>query len=230
MQLPALFTVLNTTSSASNYSCVAKAGWDAKIKWINANGDVIPEHDPNDINLPSIYVTYSMNNMSAVLTGKNTSYTGDPINSVYPVHTATLHFNGIPYHGQNKSFTCFITDLNVRFLQQYNVPDDNLTYSMTVYIRDSSSSALTASSSGDLTSGPIVGIGISSILILAFVFFVIYFCYGKHRQTKRRKLSIQAPFQKLTADLAVDLKIDNNNSKVKFPRENVTLLEKLGEL
>ena len=127
--------------------------------------------------------------MSVVLTGKNTSYTGDPINSVYPVHTATLHFNGIPYHDQNKSFTCFITDLNVRFLQQYNVPDDNLTYFMTVYICDSSSS------SGDLTNGPIVGIGISSILILAFVLFVIYFCYGKRQQAKRRKLSIQAPFQ-----------------------------------
>ena len=131
LHTPAPYAVHTTMSS---YSCVAKAGWGAKLQWFNANGRAIPEYNSDDTSLPSVYVTYSVNNVSTVLTGKESRYTGDPINSVYPVHNATLHINGTPYHDQNRSFTCVITGVNTEFLQQYNVPDDNLRYSMTVHI------------------------------------------------------------------------------------------------
>ena len=118
----------------SNYSCVAKAGYGAKLQWFNASGHVVPEYSPDDTSSPSVYVTYSMDNVPTVLTGKDSIYTGDPIDSVYPVHNATLHINSRPYHDQNRNFTCVITGVNIEFLQQYNVPDESLTYSMTVHI------------------------------------------------------------------------------------------------
>ena len=163
-----------------------------------------------------------------MLTGKESRYTGDPINSTYPVHNATLHINGTPYHDQNRSFTCVITGVNTEFLQQYNVPDDNLSYIMTVYI-NANSSTLTASASSDVFSGGfVVGIIISVILILAIIVFVILVCYGKCRRSKTRKLSVEAPFKQLNVELAADLKSIDNNSKMQFPQEKIALLEQLG--
>ena len=103
-----------------------------------------------------------MDNVLTVLTGKDSIYTGDPIDSVYPVHNATLHINGTPYHDQSRSFFCVITGVNEQFLQQYNVSDDDLLYIMTVYINASSSPATNVFSGGS-----IVGIIVSVILILA---------------------------------------------------------------
>ena len=184
---------------------------------------MIPEYSPDDTN-SSVYVTYSMYNKSTVLTGNNSIYTGDPIYSVYPVHNATLHINGT--HNQSRIFTCVITGVNKEFLQQYNVSDNELSYLVTVYISGSSSSATVNVFSG----GSIVGIIISVVLILAVIAFIILLCYGKRRRSKRRKLSIEAPFKQLNAELVVDLKYIDNNSKLQFPREKVSLLEKLGEL
>ena len=129
---PASYAVHDTMSG---YSCVAKAGWGAKLQWFNARGHAIPEYSPDDTSLPSVYVTYSMHNVSTVLKGEHFSYAGDPINSVYPVHNATLHINGRPRNNQrSRSFTCLIIGVNTEFLQQYNVPDNSLKYSLTVHI------------------------------------------------------------------------------------------------
>ena len=95
-------------STSSSYSYVAKAGWGARVRWFNASGHEIQEPSANDTSPPSVYVTYSTQNMSTAFKGNNFSYTGDPINSVYPVHNATLHYNGTSYHHQNKSFVCVI--------------------------------------------------------------------------------------------------------------------------
>ena len=105
---------------------------------------MVSEYSPDDTSPPSVYVTYSMDNVPKVLTGKDSIYTGDPIDSVYPVHNATLHINGRPYHGQNRSFTCVITEVNDEFLQQYNVSNDDLRHFMLIYINAS----LELSSSG----------------------------------------------------------------------------------
>ena len=207
----------------SSYSCVAKAGYGAKLQWFNASGRVVPEYSPDNTNSSSVYVTYSMYNKSTELKGNNSIYTGDPIYSVYPVHNATLHINGT--HNQSIIFTCAITGVKKEFLQQYNVSDNKLSYQVTVYISGSSSATVNVFSGGS-----IVGITISIILILAVIAFIILFCYGKCRRSKRRKLSIDAPFKQLNAELVVDLKYIDNNSKLQFPREKISLLEKLGEL
>ena len=189
---------------------------------------MVPEYSSDDTSPPSVYVTYSIDNVPTVLTGKHSIYTGDPIDSVYPVHNATLHINGIPYPDQNRNFFCVITGVNVEFLQQYDVSNDDLLYLMTVYMNATSSSATV--SSDVFSGGSVIGIIISVILILAVIALIILLCYGKHRRSKRRKLSIDAPFKQLNAELVVDLKYIDNNSKLQFPREKVSLLEKLGEL
>ena len=189
---------------------------------------MVSEYSPDDTSPPSVYVTYSMDNVPTNLTENDSIYTGDPIDSVYPVHNATLHIHGTPYHNQNRSFFCVITGVNNKFLQQYNVSNDDLLYQMTVYINASSSSATV--SSDVFSGGSVVGIIISVILILAVIAFIILLCYGKRRRSKRRKLSIDTPFKQLNAELVVDLKYSDNNSKLQFPREKISLLEKLGEL
>ena len=84
-----------------------------------------------------------MKNVSTVLRANDSSYTGDPINSTYPVHNATLHFNGRPYQGEDKNFTCTIIGVNEEFLRQYpSVSYDNLTHLITVHITSISSSSL----------------------------------------------------------------------------------------
>ena len=130
MQLPPSDIVHIVHNASNGYSCVAKAGLGAKVQWFNASGHIIPEHSPNDTGLPPIYATYSITNVSIILGVNTSSYTGDPINSTYPVHNATLHFNGD--HDGNTSFTCAITGVNMEFMKQYDVFDDNLTHSTTV--------------------------------------------------------------------------------------------------
>ena len=147
LELPPSYVVSNTT--LSYHSCVAKAGWGAKILWFDSNGGVIPEYSPNDTNLPSVYVTYSLKNVSTLLRVKDPGYTVDSIDSVYPVHNATLHINGRPYHDQNRSFTCIITGVNMEFLQQYKMTDDDLRHSMLVHINTTPEMSFTESS-GDL--------------------------------------------------------------------------------
>lgn len=78
---------------------------------------------------------------------------------------------------------------------------------------------------GEVVAGIIIGV----VLIMAAILFVILLCYGEHRRSRRRKLSIQAPFSKLTVESAVDLKSVDNSSKAQFPREKVALLEVLGK-
>ena len=138
----------NTTTSY--HSCVAKAGWGAKLLWFDSSGAIIPEHNPTDTYLPSLYVTYSLKNVSTLLRVKDPGYTVDPVNSVYPVHNATLHINGRPYHDQNGSFTCVITGVNTEFLQQYKMTDDDLKHSMLVHINTPPDLSTATQSSGDL--------------------------------------------------------------------------------
>ena len=147
MESPPSYVVSNTT--LSYHSCVAKAGWGARILWYNSSGGIIPEYSPNDTNLPSVYVTYSLKNVSMLLRVKDPGYTVDPIHSVYPVHNATLHINGRAYLDQNRSFTCIITGVNVEFLQQYKMTNDDLKHSMLVRINTTPEMSFTESS-GDL--------------------------------------------------------------------------------
>ena len=227
LQLPPPYSEQNTSSS---YSCVVKAGWGAKVQWFNASGYGIPEHSTNNTSLPSVYVTYSTSNVSTVFKADNFSYTGDSVNTVYPIHNATLHYNSTSHHHQNSSFICVITGVNVGFLEQYNVTD-NLTYFMTVYTNITSAppESVASADSSNSTSEFVVGIIIGVILILAVILFVILLCYGQRQRSRKKKLSIQAPFRKLTADSAVDIKSVENSSKAQFPREKVALLEVLGK-
>jgi len=186
------------------------------------------------MDLPSIYITYSIANISTVLRAKDSGYTVNPINSTYPVHNATLYFNGLPYYNSSKSFTCAITGVDMEFLQQYDVSNENLTYYTTIHISTSKEKppekSMHESSSSNLAAGFVVGIVIGAILILAVIIIFISFCYYiKHRQpSKRRKLSIKTPFGQLTAESAIDSKIINE--KVQFPRDKITLLHMLGKL
>ena len=114
------------TDTNSSHSCVAKAGWDARLQWRNINGDIISESNTNLSK--SAYVTYSITNTSIMLTVNNSNYAvDDPIYRVYPVHNATLH-----YPAKNNTFFCVITGVNKDFLKQYNV--SNLKYSLAVRV------------------------------------------------------------------------------------------------
>ena len=226
MELPPSYVVSYTTTSY--HSCVAKAGWGAKILWFDSSGTIIPEHDPTDTSLPSLYVTYSLKNVPTLLTVKDPGYNVDPINSTYPVHNATLHINGRPYHNQNRSFTCVITGVNTEFLQQYNVPDDNLRHFMLVYINMPPESSSSTQSSG-LATGFLISVITGAVLILVIIILITFFCYGKYRRhSKSKKLSIETPFGHFTAESAIDSKLINE--KVQFPRERITLLHVIGEL
>ena len=167
-----------------------------------------------------------MNNVSTVFKADNFSYTGDSINTIYPVHNATLHYNGT----QNSTFICVITGVNEGFLKQYNATD-NLRYFMTVYanVTVPLPESISSEGSSNSTSEFVVGIIIGVILILAVILFIILLCYGQHQRSRKKKISIQAPFRKLTAESAVDLKTVDNSSKAQFPREKITLLEVLGK-
>ena len=219
LQLPPHYSEQSTSSS---YSCVAKAGWGARVQWFNASSHEIQELIANDTSPPSVYVTYSTQNISTVFKANNFSYTGDPVDSVYPVHNATLHYNGASYHHQNKSFVCVITGVDKGFLKQYNLTDNNLDYFMTVY-------TIASADSSKLTVELVIGIIIGIVLILATILFIILLYYGQCRRSRKRKLSIQAPFSKLTFESTVDLKSVNNSSEAQFPREKVALLEVLGK-
>lgn len=230
VKLPPSITVQNETST---YSCVAKAGWGAKVHWINTSSDsVIPEYSANDTNLPSVYVTYSMYNVSVVLKAKNPGYNVSAIDSVYPVHNVTLHLNGTLYHGSNITFTCKVTGMNEKFLQKYNVSDDDFTHFMTVHINATKTllSSNLMSSISDLTLGPIIGVISGAILILAICTLVVIFCYKKRlRQQKQTKVLINPPFGLFTAESAIDSKLFISE-KMQFPREKITLLHVLGKL
>ena len=220
MELPPSYVVSNTT--LSYHSCVAKAGWGAKILWLNSSGDVIPEYSPNETNLPSVYVTYSLKNVSTQLRVKDPGYTVDPIDSVYPVHNATLHINGRPYHGQNRSFICVITGLDRKFLQQYNMTDD-LKHTMEVYINASSSN-----SSSGLATEFLISLITGAVLVLVVIILITLFCCGKYqRHSKSKQLSVKTPFGQFTAESAIDSKL--TNEKVQFPRDRITLLHAIGK-
>ena len=213
------YVVPNTT--LSYHSCVAKAGWGAKIQWYNSSNVVIPEYSPNDTNVSSVYVTYSLKNVSTLLRVKDPGYTVDPIDSVYPVHNATLHINGRPYHGQNKSFTCIITGVNPEFLQQYNMTNDDLKHSMVVYINASSSSS-------GLATEFLISLITGAVLILVVIILIALFCCGKYqRHSKSKLLSVETPFGQFTAESAIDSKL--TNEKVQFPRDRITLLHAIGK-
>lgn len=217
--MPPPYAVHNTTSV---YSCVAIAGWDARVQWINGSGDDIPVHNPNDTNLPSIYVTYSIFTLSKEV--KTENYTGHPFYSIHPVHNVTLHLNGIPYHGDER-FTCRITGVNMGVLRKYKVPN-NFTYYMTVNVTELPLSS-NLKSSTSLSAGPIAGIAIGATLVMVTIaLLVILVRYGKFQRSRNRKLSISAPFGQFTVE-SVDLKSVTNN-KMQFPKENITLLEVIG--
>ena len=224
---------MSNTTTFHNYSCVAKAGWGARIRWYNGSGNAITEYSPHDTDLPSVYVTYSINNVSTILNVQEPGYIIDLINSVYPVHTATLHFSGTQYQGQNRSFTCEITGVKAEFLQQYNVQDDDLLHFMTVNINASSASMshlTSASSSSNLSSGLIIGIVIGAILFLTVIIMIIFICYGMYWQRPKTKtLSIQTPFSHLTSESPIGIDINTVGGKVQFPREKITLLHVLGK-
>ena len=205
--------IVVVTDTNSSHSCVAKAGWGAKLQWMNNGGDVILEWKPNDTSSP--YVTYSMTNTSTVLTVNNPDYTVNPIHSVYPVHNATIH-----YPAENNTFHCVITGVNEDFLKQYNV--SNLTYSITV-VAD-----LSLDESFKFSTGSITGSIIGTALILIIVVLITLLCYAKYRQrSKHSIISAQSPFSHFTAELGIGSKCISQ--KVHFPREKVTLLHVIGK-
>ena len=224
LESPPSYVVSNTTTSY--HSCVAKAGWGAKLLWFDSSGAIIPEYSPTDTYLPSLYVTYSLKNVSTLLRVKDPGYTVDPVNSVYPVHNATLHINGRPYHDQNGSFTCVITGVNMEFLRQYKVTDDKLRHSMLVYINTPPESS---PQSSDLATGFLISLITGAILILVIIILITFFCYAQYRQqSKSKTLSIETPFGHFTAESAIDSKIINE--KIQFPRERITLLHVIGKI
>ena len=213
------YIMSNTTNIL--HSCIAKAGWGARLQWFNSSGHRIPEHSPNDTDLPSLYVTYSITNISTVLSVNNPNYTVSPISSVYPVHNATLH-----YQGQNTTFTCVVSGVNAEFLQQYNVPNDKLTYSITVLTRPPHSSSPLSSPS---SLGPIIGIVSGNVLFVIISMVIVCFCYAKYQwKSKHQMMSVQSPFRQITAESAIGLKFISE--KAQFPREKITLLHVLGKV
>ena len=216
--------IVVVTDTNSSHSCVAKAGWGAKLQWMNNGGDVILEWKPNDTSSP--YVTYSMTNTSTVLTVNNPGYTVNPIHSAYPVHNATIH-----YPAENNIFHCVITGINEDFLKQYNV--SNLTYSITVVANPSFSSLPPPSfdSSDELfkfSTGFITGSVIIAALILIIVLLITLLCYTKYCQrSKHSTISAQSPVSHFTAKLGIGSKCINQ--KVHFPRGKVTLLHVIGK-
>ena len=136
--LPPSYSEQNATTAT--YSCVVQGGLSAKVQWRNGRGDVMPERSENDTNLPPIYVTYSMYNVSTVFSANNFSYIGETINSVYPVHNVTLHYNGVSQVNKKSIFICGITGMKEEFLKQYSVTDEDLSYLMTVYQSSASTS------------------------------------------------------------------------------------------
>jgi len=200
------------TDTNSSHSCVAKAGWGARLQWRNINGDIISESNTNLSK--SAYVTYSITNTSTMLTVNNPNYAvDDPIYRVYPVHNATIH-----YPAENNTFFCVITGVNEDFLKQYNV--SNLKYSLTVQVNSSSS----LSSSFVFSTGSIAGSVIGAVLILIIIVLIImHFCYVKYQQrSKHNTFSAQSPFSQFTAELGIGSKCIGE--KVQFPREKVVLI------
>ena len=203
------------TDTNSSHSCVAKAGWGARLQWRNINGDVISESKPGDTN-----VTYSITNTSTMLTVNSSNYaTDDPIYRVYPVHNATLH-----YPAKNNTFFCVITGVNEDFLKQYSV--SNLKYSLTVRVNSSSS----LSPSFVFSTGSIAGSVIGAVLILIIIVLIImHFCYVKYQQrSKHNTFSAQSPFSQFTAELGIGSQCIGE--KVQFPREKVVLLHVIGKV
>ena len=217
----------NTT--IASYSCVVQGGLSSKVQWSNSRGDVIPERSENDTNPPSIYVTYSMYNVSTVFSANNFSYTGEPINSEYPIHNVTLHYNRTLHNGRENDFTCAITGMNREFLKQYNITNDNLTFFMTVYTNDTPlfREPISTHTKKTMDEIAIMIIITGVILIVAFILLITLLYYGRRRQLRKKKVSIQAPFEILTAESALNL---SNSSKALFPRDKVALLEVIGKL
>ena len=214
--LPPSYSEQNTTNAT--YSCVAQGGLSAKVQWRNGKGDVIPKHSENDTNLPPIYVTYSMYNVSTNFSANNFSYTGEPINSVYPVHNVTLHYNNVLNNDNKSDFTCAITGMNTEFLKQYNITDNDLKYFITIV------HSLSPENTTNEIAIMIIIIGV--FLFLVFILLITLLYYGRRQQLRKKKVSIQAPFEILTAESALDL---SSSNKALFPRDKVALLEVIGK-
>ena len=119
--------------------------------------------------------------------------------------------------------------MNREFLKQYNITNDNLTFFMTVYTNGTPlfREPISTCTKKTMDEIAIMIIITGVILIVAFILLVTLLYYGRRRQLRKKKVSIQAPFEILTAESALNL---SNSSKALFPRDKVALLEVIGKL
>ena len=225
--IPKFLKLVNNTHSSTRhntYSCVVMAGWQARVRWyaMSKHNDSIPEHSPDDTDLPQMFVTYSMYNSSTILNTTDTIYTGDPLHTVQPIHNATLHIK-MSTLKRNTSFACRITGVNKNFLTQYNLSEDSL-----VYIMEQTVPSEPVSSSSSTTLFVVIGLVVSLLIaIVATITSILY--YRRHRRLKNASL-MPSTFGQLAVSMPMDMKVINENKEVKFPRDKITLLRVLGKV
>ncbi|XP_065920975.1 platelet-derived growth factor receptor alpha-like isoform X2 [Dysidea avara] len=227
--LPSAIINISSSTRYNTYSCVAMAGWQARVLWyanttVLEHNNNIPEHSPDDTDLPSMFVTYSIHNSSIVLNTTDTTYTGDPLHTVQPIHNATLHIKTSSHRGNN-SLVCKITGVNRHFLTHYNVSEGSLVYTMELSVLSASVSS--SSTSSNPTLFVVVGLVVSLLVVIAVIVAVILY-YRRHRHLKTASL-MPTTFGQLTVSIPMDMKFINENKDVEFPRDTVTLLHVLGE-
>ena len=170
VELPSAIANISSATEYLTYSCVVMAGWYARVRWYNTTVSVddysIPEHSLNDTDLPPMFVTYSKYNSSATLNTTDTSYTGGPLDTVKPVHNATLYVRKANVTG-NLTLICKITGVNKRFLSQYNISEASLVYTMQQSIPTVPVSSSPASSNVVLLL--IIGLAVSLLIAIALV-------------------------------------------------------------
>ena len=230
LELPSAVINTNSFTRYNTYSCVAMAGWQARVRWyanatVSEHNNSIPEHSPDDTDLPSMFVTYSIHNLSTVLNTTNTTnttYTGDPLHTVQPIHNATLHINTSSHTGNN-NLVCKITGVNRHFLTQYNVSEDSLVYTMELLV-----ASAPASTSSNPTLFVVIGLVVSLLITIVAVLALMLY-YRRHRHLKNALL-MPTTFGQLAVSIPMDMKFINENKEVEFPRNKVTLLHVLGKV
>ena len=230
MELPSAIANISSATEYLTYSCVVMAGWHARVRWYNTTVSVddysIPEHSLNDTDLPPMFVTYSKYNSSATLNTTDTSYTGGPLDTVKPVHNATLYVRKANVTG-NLTLICKITGVNKRFLSQYNISEASLVYTMQQSIPTVPVSSSPASSNVVLF--VVIGLVVCLLIAVAVILGVIVY-YRRYYRLMGKTSLLPATFEQFAVSIPMDLKFIKENKEVKFPRNKVTLLHVLGKM
>ena len=228
---PPSVSKISSFAGYNTYSCVVMAGWNTRVRWyasitVSEDDDSIPEHSLNDADLPSMFVTYSKQNSSATLNTTDTSYTGGPLDTVMPVHNATLHVH-ISEINRNMTLICKITGVNRNFLSQYNISEASLVYTMQQPIPTVPVSSSPASS--NMVLFVVIGLVVCLLIAIAVVLGVIVY-YKRCCYLKTESSLMPATFGQFTVSMPISLKLVNENKEVEFPRNKVTLLHVLGKM